>query len=56
MLIAQLFVFALFFIGFGIFSILKKKRFIGFTFVLLGSLLTVIGLIVITLYPHTLPF
>jgi len=55
MLILQLFIFALFFLGFGIFSILKKKIFIGFTFALLGTLLIVIGLVAVYLYPNILP-
>ncbi len=56
MLILQLFVFALLFMGFGIYAVFRKKNFIGYTFILLGIFLSVIGLVVIYLYPHTLPF
>lgn len=55
-MIIQLFVFALLFIGFGIFAFFKKKNIIGFTFFLLGILLTTVGIVVVYLYPHTLPF
>lgn len=56
MLILQLFVFALLFFGFGVYAVFRKKNFVGFTFILLGVLLSVIGIVVIYLYPHTLPF
>jgi hypothetical protein len=55
-MIIQLFIFALFFIGFGIFSIVRKRKFLGYFFILLGLLTFAIGAIVVKLYPHTLPF
>lgn len=55
-MILQLFIFALFFIGFGIFSIIRKRKFLGFFFLLLGLLIFAVGAVVVTLYPHTLPF
>ena len=54
--ILQLFVFALFFIIFGGIAIRKKKAFLGWTFVLLGTFTAAIGLVVVLLYPQTLPF
>jgi len=55
-MIIQLFVFALFFIVFGIISLIRKKKLIGFFFILLGIMTFVIGAVVVYLYPHTLPF
>ena len=55
-MIIQLFIFALFFIIFGVFSIFRKRKFLGYFFILLGLLTFAIGAIVVTLYPHTLPF
>jgi uncharacterized membrane protein HdeD (DUF308 family) len=55
-MIIQLFIFALFFIVFGIISILRKKKFLGFFFILLGLLTFAIGAVVVSLYPNTLPF
>jgi amino acid permease len=52
----QLFIFALLFAGFGVFSVLKKKRFVGITFILLGIMLFAIATIVVYMYPHTRPF
>ena len=56
MLILQLFIFALGFIGFGIFSVIKQKKFIGWVFVLLGIMLFIIAAVVVYYYPHTVPF
>lgn len=56
MLILQLFIFALLFLGFGIFSFFKKKKIIGLTFTLLGFVLITLGIIVIYFYPQTRPF
>jgi amino acid permease len=52
----QLFIFALLFAGFGFFSVLKKKRFVGITFILLGIMLFAIAAIVVYMYPQTQPF
>ena len=52
----QMFIFALFFMGFGIYSVIRKKRFIGFTFILLGLMVFAIAAIVIYLYPEKAPF
>jgi hypothetical protein len=56
MLMLQLFIFALFFLGFGLFSILKGKKLIGITFVLIGLMLFALGFIVIYFYPEKSPF
>jgi len=55
-MIIQLFIFGLFFLGFGIFSLIKKKIFIGWTFILLGGMTIATGIIAVILYPHILPF
>ncbi len=55
-MILQLFIFALVFIGFGVFSIFKRKRFVGWTFVLMGSLLLIVAVFVVFYYPQTVPF
>jgi hypothetical protein len=54
-MILQLFIFALAFVGFGIFSLLKKKKFVGWMFILLGFMLLVVAIITVYYYPHTLP-
>ena len=55
-MIIQLFVFALAFIGFGIFSLIKKKKIIGYMFILLGLMLFATGAIAVYFYPHIMPF
>ena len=55
-MILQLFIFALFFIVFGIILLVKKKKLLGWMFILLGIFLNAIALIVVMLYPQTLPF
>lgn len=55
MLILQLFIFALGFFGFGIFSFIRRKKFVGWLFVLLGVMLFIIATVVVIYYPQTLP-
>lgn len=55
-MILQLFIFAFLFFGFGVFSVLKKKRFVGITFILLGFMLCAVGLIAVYFYPQINPF
>lgn len=55
-MIIQLFVFAAFFIGFGIFLFFKKKSFLAWMFILAGIVSFVLGYFVVSLYPQTLPF
>jgi hypothetical protein len=55
-MILQLFIFALAFIGFGVFSLFKKKKFVGWTFVLLGVMLLAVAFVTVYFYPQTLPF
>jgi hypothetical protein len=55
-MIVQLFVFAVFFLGFGIFSLIRKRKFLGFTFALLGIMLLIVGGVAVYLYPHIWPF
>ena len=52
----QLFIFALLFAGFGVFSMIRKKRVIGFMFILLGIMLAIVAWTVITIYPEKSPF
>jgi len=54
-MIIQLFIFGLLFTAFGVYNFIKKKKVLGWMFVLLGVFATVIGLIVVSLYPQTLP-
>ncbi|MCB0804759.1 MAG: hypothetical protein KDC05_03120 [Bacteroidales bacterium] len=56
MLILQLFIFALFFIVFGLIAVLRKKRLIGVVFFLLGAMVLLLGLTAIYLYPDKSPF
>ena len=55
-MVAQLFVFALLFAGFGVFALIRKKKLIGIMFVFLGLMLFVIASLVIYLYPEKSPF
>ena len=55
-MILQLFGFALVFLIFGIISVARKKKLLGWAFILLGILTGIIGWVVIYLYPQTLPF
>ena len=55
-MILQLFIFAFIFIVLGIVFMLRKKRVLAYLFFLLAVFAFVIGWIVITLYPNTLPF
>lgn len=52
----QMFIFAAFFMGFGLFSIFRRKRLIGFTFVLLGLMILAVAWVVISIYPDKSPF
>jgi uncharacterized membrane protein HdeD (DUF308 family) len=55
-MILQLFIFAIFFLTFGIYNFTRRKKILGWFFVLLGVFALVIGWIVVRLYPHTMPF
>jgi uncharacterized membrane protein HdeD (DUF308 family) len=55
-MILQLFIFAILFAAFGIFNFIKKKKVLGWMFLLLGIFALIIGTIVISLYPHKNPF
>jgi hypothetical protein len=55
-MIIQLFVFGFLFLGFGIFALIKKKKFIGWMFILMGLMVNAVGIIAVYLYPHLLPF
>mgnify|MGYP006285649655 CR=1 FL=1 len=55
-MIIQLFIFAILFLVLGIIFLLKKRRILGWMFMLLSVFAFVIGLIVVSIYPHTLPF
>jgi hypothetical protein len=55
-MITLLFIFALAFLGFGLYSFLKKKKFIGILFTLLGTMLFAVAVVTVIYYPQTLPF
>jgi hypothetical protein len=55
-MIIQLFIFALFFMGFGIYSLIKRKTVIGLLFLILGVLLFIIASFVVSYYPDKMPF
>jgi len=55
-MIIQLFIFAIFFMLFGAYLMIRRKKFLGVFFILLGLLTFAIGAVVVYLYPHTLPF
>ena len=56
MMMLQLLIFALFFAGFGVFSLIRKKYLIGIAFILLGIMLAAVALAVIHFYPEKSPF
>ncbi len=55
-MIIQLFIFAIIFLVLGIVFISKKKKLLGWMFVLLSVFAFLIFFIVVSLYPQTLPF
>jgi hypothetical protein len=55
-MILQLFIFGFLFLVLGLFFYFKKKKILGYMFVLLAIFAVAIGLIVVNLFPHTLPF
>lgn len=55
-MIIQLFIFAFLFLGFGVYAIIKKKKLVGFTFVLLAFMLLAIATMAVIMYPHIMPF
>jgi hypothetical protein len=55
-MVIQLFIFALIFFGLAVWFFVRNKKVLGFTFIALGIMLTVIFFIVRFLYPHKVPF
>jgi hypothetical protein len=55
-MIIQLFIFGLVFFTFGVILLIRRKKVLGFMFVLLGIVSVIIGWIVVGIYPETLPF
>jgi len=55
-MILQLFIFGLLFLVVALIGFIKKKNVIGIFFIMLAVFAFVIGIIVVYLYPHTLPF
>lgn len=51
----QLMLFALFFIVFGLISVFRKKKFLGWSFILLGAMLMAVAVAVVWIYPQTSP-
>jgi hypothetical protein len=56
MMILQLLIFSALFFILGIIMFLKKKKVLGYFFVLMGILGILLGVIVVKLYPYTVPF
>lgn len=55
MMMLQLMIFALFFLVFGIIAVIRKRRLVGWSFVLMGIMLMTVSLIVVTIHPNTSP-
>jgi cytochrome bd-type quinol oxidase subunit 2 len=55
-MIILLFIYSLIFIALGIFFIVKKKKILGGMFILLAIMLTIVGIVAISIYPHIWPF
>lgn len=54
-MILQLFIFAILFILFGLYSMIKKKWLVGSMFVLMGVMLFIVASVVIIIYPEKWP-
>ncbi len=55
-MVIQLFIFALLFIGLASWFFIRKRKVLGYTFMLLGIVVMVFFFIVRALYPHKVPF
>ena len=55
-MIILLFIYSLIFIALGIFFIVKKKKILGGMFILLAIMLTIVGIVAISIYTHIWPF
>jgi hypothetical protein len=55
-MIIGLFIYALIFIAVGLLFIFKKKKLLGGMFILMAIMLSVVGAVAISLYPHIWPF
>lgn len=55
-MIIGLFIYALIFIGIGLLFFYKKKNLVGWMFVLLAVLLSIVGISAIAIYPEIWPF
>jgi hypothetical protein len=55
-MIIGMFVYALIFIIIGILFLVKKKKLVAGMFILMAILLSVVGAVAISLYPHIWPF
>jgi len=55
-MILTLFIFAFGFIVFGTIAYFRSKKLVGAAFILMGIMALVLGLAVVYLYPHTLPW
>jgi len=56
LMVIQLFIFALLFIGLASWFFIRKRKVLGYTFMLLGIVVMVFFFIVRALYPHKVPF
>jgi len=55
-MIIILFIYSLIFIALGLFFIIKKKKILGWMFILLAIMLAIVGIAAIAIYPHICPF
>jgi cytochrome bd-type quinol oxidase subunit 2 len=55
-MIIGLFIYALIFIAIGLLFIFKKKSLVGWMFILLAVLLSIVGIAAIAIYPEIWPF
>jgi len=55
-MIIQLFIFGLIFFILALITFIKKKKILGWLFILLGVFSVVIGAVAVYLYPHIWPF
>lgn len=55
-MIITLFILGLIAVLLGIWSMFRKKAILAFFFIFMGVILSLVGCLVVYLYPHTLPF
>ncbi|MBU1012407.1 MAG: hypothetical protein KKG99_05330 [Bacteroidetes bacterium] len=56
MMILQLFIFSILFFIIGIIMFVKKKKALGYLFLFIGIMGILLAIVVVNLYPYTIPF